>query len=167
MTLLTAFNVPFIPHSIFLFVLSWLIWKLWNFFGPRNDHSLRSVAIVVLGDIGRSPRMMYHAQSFAENDFVTDIIGYGGIPILAPDQHTHGSHLYHLGSKPIPALERLPRVQLRYLSELPKMLQALPFVALAPIKIVHQIVCILFVLLVQIAKSPEFIVVQVNSLFSA
>jgi hypothetical protein len=72
-----------------------------------------------------------------------------------------------LGSKPIPALERLPRVQLRYLPELPKMLQALPFVALAPIKIVHQIACILFVLLVQIAKSPEFIVVQVNSFFSA
>lgn len=45
----------------------------------RNQHSLRSVAIVVLGDIGRSPRMMYHAQSFAENDFVTNIIGYGGL----------------------------------------------------------------------------------------
>jgi hypothetical protein len=67
-----------------------------------------------------------------------------------------------LGSKPIPALERLPRVQLRYLSEPPKILQALPFVILAPIKIVHQIVCILFVLLVQIAKPPEFIVVQVH-----
>jgi beta-1,4-mannosyltransferase len=68
-----------------------------------------------------------------------------------------------LGSKPIPSLERLPRVQLRYLPEPPKVLQALPFVLLAPIKIAHQIVSILFVLLVQIAKPPEFIVVQVRS----
>jgi len=51
---------------------------LWYFFKPRNYHSLRSVAILVLGDVGRSPRMMYHAQSFAENGFVTDIVGYGG-----------------------------------------------------------------------------------------
>lgn len=69
-----------------------------------------------------------------------------------------------LGSTPIPALERLPRVQFRYLPELPTTLQSLPFVILAPIKIVHQIACILLVLLVEIAKPPEFIVVQVHSL---
>jgi len=85
--------------------------------------------------------MMYHAQSFAEDDFVTDVVGYGG-------------------SKPIPALERLPKVQLRYLAELPNIIQALPFVILAPIKVIHQIICILFILLVQIAQPPEFIVVQ-------
>lgn len=55
------------------------LWFLWKFLRPRNQHSLRSVAILVLGDIGRSPRMMYHAQSFAENGFVTDLIGYGGM----------------------------------------------------------------------------------------
>ena len=38
----------------------------------------RSVAIVVLGDIGRSPRMMYHAQSFAGHSFMTYIIAYRG-----------------------------------------------------------------------------------------
>lgn len=51
----------------------------WKTFRPRSEHSLRSVAILVLGDIGRSPRMMYHAQSFAENGFLTDLIGYGGM----------------------------------------------------------------------------------------
>lgn len=39
---------------------------------------LRSVAIVVLGDIGRSPRMMYHAESFASIGFETYLIGYAG-----------------------------------------------------------------------------------------
>lgn len=43
-----------------------------------NVQKLRSVAILVLGDIGRSPRMMYHAESFASIDFQTYIIGYAG-----------------------------------------------------------------------------------------
>ena len=71
------------PMSEIQFLLSisfiWLISFTWKTFRPRNQHSLRSVAILVLGDIGRSPRMMYHAQSFAENGFVTDLIGYGGV----------------------------------------------------------------------------------------
>ena len=44
----------------------------------RTKPALRSVAIVVLGDVGRSPRMMYHAESFVNNDFETFIIGYRG-----------------------------------------------------------------------------------------
>lgn len=39
---------------------------------------LRSAAVLVLGDIGRSPRMMYHAESLAENNFETYIIGNEG-----------------------------------------------------------------------------------------
>ena len=50
----------------------------WNALRPHSRHSSRSVAILVLGDIGRSPRMMYHAQSFADTGFVTHLIGYGG-----------------------------------------------------------------------------------------
>jgi beta-1,4-mannosyltransferase len=38
----------------------------------------RSVAVLVIGDVGRSPRMMYHAQSLAENQFETYLIGYSG-----------------------------------------------------------------------------------------
>ena len=44
----------------------------------RRSPSLRSVAILVLGDIGRSPRMMYHAESFANNGFRTFLVGYDG-----------------------------------------------------------------------------------------
>ncbi|KAH9486709.1 UDP-glycosyltransferase TURAN [Psilocybe cubensis] len=102
---------------------------------------MRSAAILVLGDIGRSPRMMYHAQSFAENDFTTDIIGYGG-------------------SKPIPSLERLPKVRIRHIPELPKILHRLPFLLLAPLKVMHQVINILLCLLVWIEIPPEFIVVQ-------
>jgi beta-1,4-mannosyltransferase len=45
----------------------------------RQTPLLRSVAILVLGDVGRSPRMMYHAESFATNNFETFIIGNKGL----------------------------------------------------------------------------------------
>lgn len=38
----------------------------------------RTVALLVLGDVGRSPRMMYHAESFAQLEFKTFLIGYKG-----------------------------------------------------------------------------------------
>jgi len=71
--------IPYVPLIIYLLFLAVSIAWLWRVLRPRDQHSLRTVAILVLGDIGRSPRMMYHAQSFAENGFVTDIIGYGGV----------------------------------------------------------------------------------------
>jgi len=40
--------------------------------------------VVVLGDIGRSPRMCYHALSLAESGYEVDIIGYSGSD--PPDQ---------------------------------------------------------------------------------
>lgn len=36
----------------------------------------KRVCIVVLGDIGRSPRMQYHAKSFIEKGYSVDIVGY-------------------------------------------------------------------------------------------
>jgi beta-1,4-mannosyltransferase len=37
-----------------------------------------SVQVVVLGDIGRSPRMQYHAISLAKHGARVDIVGYNG-----------------------------------------------------------------------------------------
>ena len=41
------------------------------------DHQ-QHVTVVVLGDIGRSPRMQYHALSLAGHDFYVDLVGYQG-----------------------------------------------------------------------------------------
>ncbi|KAJ6626999.1 mannosyltransferase [Mycena sp. CBHHK59/15] len=128
------------PRLVVALAVLCLTWKLWAFLKPRNQHSLRSVAIVVLGDIGRSPRMMYHAESFAENDFFTELVGYGG-------------------SKPIPALERLPKVRIRYLPEPPQWLGVFPFVVSGPIKVAYQVLSI-FIELFTIPNPPEFILVQ-------
>ena len=68
------------PNSlVWLLLLSAFSYLLWTVYSrPRPHPTLRSVAILVLGDIGRSPRMMYHAESFATNKFQTYIVGYGG-----------------------------------------------------------------------------------------
>ncbi|BFF90293.1 chitobiosyldiphosphodolichol beta-mannosyltransferase [Drosophila madeirensis] len=39
-------------------------------------HKKRHACVIVLGDIGRSPRMQYHAQSLLEDNYNVDIIGY-------------------------------------------------------------------------------------------
>jgi beta-1,4-mannosyltransferase len=64
-----------------LIAIAIFIYVTWHLLSPPTQHKspvLRSVAILVLGDIGRSPRMMYHAESFAKNDYETFLIGYPG-----------------------------------------------------------------------------------------
>lgn len=54
------------------------IYFLRRAFKKRDKAVLRCVAVLVLGDIGRSPRMMYHAESFANAHFQTYLVGYAG-----------------------------------------------------------------------------------------
>ena len=67
-----------------------------------------------------------------------------------------------LGSKPIPALERLPKLRLRYLPDSPTAFRRLPFILAGPLKVLHQIFAILIVLVFLIRVPPEFILVQVR-----
>ena len=45
--------------------------------GSVNEPKI-SVQVLVLGDIGRSPRMQYHAMSVAKHGGRVDVIGYQG-----------------------------------------------------------------------------------------
>lgn len=47
----------------------------------REQSAFRS-AVLVLGDIGRSPRMQYHALSIAKHGGSVDLIGYNGMSRL-------------------------------------------------------------------------------------
>jgi beta-1,4-mannosyltransferase len=42
----------------------------------------KRVAIVVLGDVGRSPRMQYHAAALASQGAFVDLIGESGTPVI-------------------------------------------------------------------------------------
>jgi beta-1,4-mannosyltransferase len=45
----------------------------------RFEEPKTSVQVLVLGDIGRSPRMQYHAISIAKKGGKVDLIGYRGL----------------------------------------------------------------------------------------
>lgn len=63
-----------------IIALAWLFWRNARArLGSLPKRRKQSVAILVLGDVGRSPRMMYHAESFAKHGFETVIVGYEGI----------------------------------------------------------------------------------------
>jgi hypothetical protein len=63
-----------------LVVLSTVI-TLVLFFAPSQrdqDDKTCSVQVVVLGDLGRSPRMQYHAVSIASHGGHVQLVGYLG-----------------------------------------------------------------------------------------
>lgn len=66
---------PTLYVAVFCFISSLLLLLKRS---ARSKPSPRSVAILVLGDVGRSPRMMYHAESFAKLQFETFLVGYQG-----------------------------------------------------------------------------------------
>ncbi|EIM92116.1 beta-1,4-mannosyltransferase [Stereum hirsutum FP-91666 SS1] len=84
---------------------------------------------------------MYHAESFAKLGFDTYLVGYRG-------------------SKPIPGLLSLPRVHFSYLPTPPSKVGRLPFIIVAPFKVVRQTLTILITLLWRLPHVPEFIMVQ-------
>ncbi|KDQ19820.1 glycosyltransferase family 33 protein [Botryobasidium botryosum FD-172 SS1] len=113
-------------------------------FAPRPKPAYRSVAVLVLGDIGRSPRMMYHSESFAQNGFETFVVGYEG-------------------AQPPRSLLSLPRVHFIYLSPPPAFISRLPttlYRLFAPLKVLYQVLSVLSALLGRIPHPPEYIIVQ-------
>ncbi|KAI1817532.1 glycosyltransferase family 33 protein [Poronia punctata] len=83
----------------------------------------RTVQILVLGDIGRSPRMQYHALSVAKHGSVVHLIGYCESP-LHPDL---------IGN---------PRVTVYPISSPPGFLKRLPFILGGPLKVLLQLASI-------------------------
>lgn len=80
-----------------------------------------SVQVLVLGDIGRSPRMQYHAMSIAKHGGSVDVIGY--VESTIPS-----------------SLVENPLVTIVLLEEQPQILRSkeLPFIIAGPLKVLHQ-----------------------------
>jgi beta-1,4-mannosyltransferase len=57
---------------VFIWTTGAMLWR------SKTSPAMRSVVVLVLGDVGRSPRMMYHAESFARSGFDTFVVGYEG-----------------------------------------------------------------------------------------
>ncbi|KAK6354628.1 mannosyltransferase [Orbilia brochopaga] len=112
---------------------------------PADDKGRKGrVAVLVLGDIGRSPRMQYHAISLANNGWGVDLIGY--------DE-----------SSPRPEILSSAAIRIIPLPPPPPFLatsssKAL-FPLIAPFKVLFQLSA-LFYLLLYIIRPPSYILVQ-------
>ncbi|KAI0964823.1 family 33 glycosyltransferase [Xylaria arbuscula] len=88
-----------------------------------------SVQILVLGDIGRSPRMQYHALSIARHGGIVHLIGYDESPVH-------------------PDLVQNSNVTIHALAIPPKILSSssIPFLVTGPLKVIWQVSTLLRVL---------------------
>ena len=105
-----------------LFLLSFVVIVFcgWIFSSKnRQSSSLKRICVVVLGDVGRSPRMQYHALSFAKEGYHVDLVGYGNSPLLQ-DLQDH------------------PKVQLLAVKEAPRKPSFLPQILYYIIKTLYQ-----------------------------
>lgn len=107
----------------------------------RKPHRKHVVLILVLGDIGRSPRMMYHASSFARHEWEAVILGYTDTPLM-------------------PALLETPHVHPMSVASPPRLIMAMPWPIRAPIRVIYQILSILHTILFSLPVHPEVIMVQ-------
>ena len=104
----------------------------------------RRVAVVVLGDLGRSPRMQYHALALAESGVDVDVVAYDGTPPLAA-----------LREQPRVRLHLLPPSRSRQQDDLPSALIA----ALMALRVCKQSLQLLWMLGLRLPK-PDFILAQ-------
>lgn len=126
-----------------------------------------SAQVLVLGDIGRSPRMQYHALSILKHGGEVQLIGYHGEtaldarPLGVLLEANANNHLV-LESALLPELERHnQKFTVRPLPGPPKLLKRLPFVIAGPLKVIHQVLILLWVLLVR-TKPSKWLIVQVG-----
>lgn len=130
-----------------LAVIASTIFTICLLFTPttHQDDGNVTVQVLVLGDIGRSPRMQYHAFSIAKHGGNVQLIGY-------------------LDSEPLPALIDNPRVTIVPLSSPPTSWQTsnkLAFLVFAPLKVVFQTLNLWRVLGYK-TKASKWMLVQVG-----
>lgn len=101
----------------------------------------KSATLLVLGDIGRSPRMMYHAKSLASHEYKTKLVGYTDTP-------------------PIAALTDNPLVELNGIANPPRLFMLLPWIFRAPIRILWQVLSVLKIVVWDVEEHSEVLIVQ-------
>lgn len=118
-----------------------------------------SVQVLVLGDIGRSPRMQYHAMSIAKHGGRVDLIGYNGMALYFLIQDLANAVLE---STLHPGLVGNPLVNIVPLPPPPQILRSntIPFILAGPLKVLWQIWS-LFHILSYGTKPARWLLVQV------
>lgn len=63
---------------------------------PDTTNDKPNVLLMVLGDIGRSPRMQYHALSLAQNNYNVDFVGYKGSEPMKAISANNAIHIHYV-----------------------------------------------------------------------
>lgn len=79
--LATGLGLTWLPVP--LAVVAGLLWLSVRALRHRDAGTERRVCVLVLGDVGRSPRMQYHALSLSKHGYSVTFVGY-----LGNNQHT-------------------------------------------------------------------------------
>lgn len=61
-----------------LVVVAGLLWLSVRLLWLRDAEPERRVCVLVLGDVGRSPRMQYHSLSLCRHGYTVTLVGYLG-----------------------------------------------------------------------------------------
>lgn len=136
--------------------------------GKYIKDSRNAVQVLVLGDIGRSPRMQYHAISIAKHGAEVAIIGYQGIRVLLEDDlrsNLERTKVYSLESDLHPDLMSNPSISIQPISAPPRPLQTnsrFLFPVFAPLKVMWQ-VWSLWLILGYRTKPARWLLVQVRN----
>ena len=78
---------------------------------PKPSKEPGRIAVVVLGDIDRSPRMLNHALSLARHtDYNVDLIGYRGNSLPEEVQRMTQIRTRYLSTAIVDILRKLPKV---------------------------------------------------------
>lgn len=107
---------------------------------PDRKH----VALVVLGDLGRSPRMQYHALALADAAVDVDLIGYAGTPVYRSVRENPKIICHHLGSPGISSRHKLPRMM---------------FIFYSAWRLFNQMIQLLWILVLGLRK-PDILILQ-------
>ncbi|KAH7145822.1 family 33 glycosyltransferase [Dactylonectria estremocensis] len=122
--------------------LAWLVTCIPTRYHPAEKPEDEHIQILVVGDVGRSPRMQYHAMSVAKHGRNVDIVGY-------KETARH------------PDLIGNPRVTMYALPPQPEVLQwgTLPFFLNIPCKVIWQFWGLFFTLMYS-APPAQWIIIQ-------
>ena len=77
----------------------------------NNEPQRRHIIIIVLGDLGRSPRMQYHALSLLEHGHHVTLVGYAGENVIPPLQDDARWRLQCFDGEESPSLLKVIRME--------------------------------------------------------
>ncbi|KAL7538578.1 hypothetical protein ACHAWF_006136 [Thalassiosira exigua] len=113
----------------------------------------KHAVVMVLGDIGRSPRMQYHTLSLLEDGHYVTLIGYAGEDLIPPLESAFTESATETRQSP-PSYHGYLRV-LRMAPYQPPKTNIIWRLAYYPLRLASLLYCVIYTLWIQLHRSPH------------